>query len=130
MMSQRKSPDRGPRDRSSVDLESGSEEGVDKFTSGILTYLWVQCYKTIGPDETLSRFIRGDGGLRKPEEAARAANSSTVRLSSGISANILDFGLPQKHVLRTCRRGARPQGRLLKDRHHQQRRGAGATTAS
>src|ERR1700716_1522539 len=35
-----------------------------------------------------------------------------MRLSSGISANILDFGLPQKHVLRTCRRGARPQGRL------------------
>jgi hypothetical protein len=23
----------------------------------------------------------------------------TVRLSSGISANILDFGIPQKHVL-------------------------------
>src|ERR1700716_4255337 len=35
-----------------------------------------------------------------------------MRLSSGISANILDFGLPQKHVLRACRRGARPQGRL------------------
>jgi hypothetical protein len=31
--------------------------------------------------------------------AARAANLSTVRLSSGISANILDFRLPQKHVL-------------------------------
>ena len=29
-----------------------------------------------------------------------AANSSTVRLSSGISPNILDFRLPQKHVLK------------------------------
>jgi hypothetical protein len=31
--------------------------------------------------------------------AATAANLTTVRLSSGISANILDFGIPQKHVL-------------------------------
>jgi hypothetical protein len=31
--------------------------------------------------------------------AATAANLTTVRLSSGISANILDFGTPQKHVL-------------------------------
>ncbi len=31
--------------------------------------------------------------------AATAANWTTVRLSSGISANILDFGIPQKHVL-------------------------------
>jgi len=32
--------------------------------------------------------------------AATAANWTTVRLSSGICANILDFGIPQKHVLR------------------------------
>jgi len=32
--------------------------------------------------------------------AAMAANLLTVRLSSGISANILDFRLPQKHVLK------------------------------
>ena len=31
--------------------------------------------------------------------AATAANWTTVRLSSGISANILDFGIAQKHVL-------------------------------
>jgi len=31
--------------------------------------------------------------------AAAVANWNTVRLSSGISANILDFGIPQKHVL-------------------------------
>ena len=31
--------------------------------------------------------------------AATVANLTTVRLSSGISANILDFGIPQKHVL-------------------------------
>src|ERR1700722_2338092 len=40
--------------------------------------------------------------LRRPGQpvmAAKAANLSTVRLSSGISANILDLRLPQKHVL-------------------------------
>ena len=31
--------------------------------------------------------------------AATATNLTTVRLSSGISANILDFGIPQKHVV-------------------------------
>jgi hypothetical protein len=31
--------------------------------------------------------------------ANKAADLLTVRLSSGISANILDFGIPQKHVL-------------------------------
>ena len=31
--------------------------------------------------------------------AVLAANLTTVRLSSGISANILDFGIPQKHVV-------------------------------
>jgi hypothetical protein len=42
-------------------------------------------------------------------QAARAANSSTVRLSSGICANILDFRIPQKHVLT----GVSPQGRQV-----------------
>ena len=32
--------------------------------------------------------------------AAKAVNLVTVRLSSGISATILDFRLPQKHLLR------------------------------
>ena len=36
---------------------------------------------------------------KKPAMADGAANLTTVRLSSGISANILDFGIPQKHVL-------------------------------
>jgi hypothetical protein len=31
--------------------------------------------------------------------AGWVANWTTVRLSSGICANILDFGTPQKHVL-------------------------------
>src|SRR3954467_1182156 len=35
----------------------------------------------------------------KPAMAATAANWTTVRLSSGICTNILDFGIPQKHVL-------------------------------
>ena len=45
----------------------------------------------------MGRFARGESFKRpeKPELAAEAA----VRLSSGISANILDFGIPQKHVL-------------------------------
>jgi hypothetical protein len=49
--------------------------------------------------------------------AATAANWTTVRLSSGISANILDFGIPQKHVLRGvlametgCEAGSRSGG--------------------
>jgi hypothetical protein len=32
--------------------------------------------------------------------AVWAANWTTVRLSSGISTNILDFSIPQKHVVR------------------------------
>src|ERR1700712_5131471 len=35
----------------------------------------------------------------KPAMAVWAANWTTVRLSSGICANILDFGTSQKHVL-------------------------------
>jgi hypothetical protein len=41
-------------------------------------------------------------GFRQPEKAGDGGNGAiwtTVRLSSGISANILDFGSPQKHVL-------------------------------
>jgi hypothetical protein len=38
--------------------------------------------------------------LEKPAMAATAANWITVQLSSGISTNILDFAIPQKHVLR------------------------------
>jgi hypothetical protein len=39
------------------------------------------------------------GSREKPAMAATAANWTTVRLSSGISANILDFSIAQKHVL-------------------------------
>ncbi len=35
-----------------------------------------------------------------PEVAAKGRELLTVRLSSGISANILDFCFPQKHVLK------------------------------
>src|SRR5712675_1315894 len=45
------------------------------------------------------RSWRRFGRPEKPAMAATAANWTTVRLSSGISANILDFGIPQKHVL-------------------------------
>ena len=38
-------------------------------------------------------------GLTRPEGERRAFERVTVRLSSGISANILDFRAPQKHVL-------------------------------
>jgi hypothetical protein len=52
--------------------------------------------------------------VRQPEKASDGGNSrkcNTVRLSSGISANILDFGIPQKHVLtRHDGNGSRPQG--------------------
>lgn len=40
------------------------------------------------------------GGLICRAYDGRLANVLTVRLSSGISANILDFGAPQKHVLK------------------------------
>ncbi len=102
MMSQRKSAAPGAGDRASVDRESGPAPGFEKFTSAILTYLGFKVTKLSSADETLDRFARGDvsSGLKKPEMAARAANLLTVRLSSGISANILDFRIPQKHVLR------------------------------
>src|SRR5207253_7404371 len=86
-------------------------------------------YKTISRDETISRFDRSDvsNGLRKPQQAASAANLSTVRLSSGISANILDFRLPQKHVLQAMP-AWKPAARrvVVKARRNQQRHGAGA----
>src|ERR1700749_172209 len=37
---------------------------------------------------------------RGAKSAATAASRFTVRLSSGMSTNILDFLIPQKHVLR------------------------------
>jgi hypothetical protein len=51
--------------------------------------------------EILDRFD-GDDVSKQLEEAKRDGDSSiwsTVRLSSGISANILDFRIPQKHVV-------------------------------
>jgi hypothetical protein len=38
-------------------------------------------------------------GPKEAKVAAIAAFRSTVRMSSGMSANILDFLFPQKHVL-------------------------------
>jgi hypothetical protein len=46
------------------------------------------------------RSFRGTaGGLKSRVCDGRLANILIVRLSSGISANILDFSPPQKHVL-------------------------------
>src|ERR1700722_12266106 len=116
MISQRKSPDRGAADRPAL-FESGSAEIPEKFMSAIIyvshiDISWVQCYKTASHDEILNRFDRGDvpNGVRKPCTSGEGRELSTVRLSSGISANILDFRLPQKHVLGPCWRGNRPQG--------------------
>jgi hypothetical protein len=55
------------------------------------------------PRRNNKSFAGGDvsGGLRKPNGGGDSRELSTVRLSSGISANILDFRLPQKHVLGT-----------------------------
>src|ERR1700682_2129424 len=59
-----------------------------------------------------NRSFRPRGRSRRPEKAKAGGGGrefATVRLSSGISANILDFRLPQKHVLGTCRQGNRLQ---------------------
>src|SRR5882757_8759743 len=80
MMSQRNPPVRGEAPAPSAPFESGSPDGLEKFMSVMLTYL-------------------GFNVTKLPAMAATAANLTTVRLSSGISANILDFGIPQKHVL-------------------------------
>src|ERR1700686_4645876 len=68
--------------------------GVREIYVSHIDVSWVQCYKTISRDETLSRFVRGEisNGLREPEVAASAANLFPVRLSSGVSAN--NTGLP------------------------------------
>src|ERR1700750_2585557 len=39
--------------------------------------LWVQCYKTIDPDETLDRFVLGCVCSRRPEKAGQAAPART-----------------------------------------------------
>jgi hypothetical protein len=39
------------------------------------------------------------GQPKKASDGGNGRKWTTVRLSSGISANILDFGIPQKHVL-------------------------------
>jgi hypothetical protein len=67
----------------------------------MLTYLWFNVTKLSATTKlyVVSSWRRA----RQPEKptlAATAANWTTVRLSSGISANILDFGVPQKHVVR------------------------------
>ena len=57
----------------------------------------------------------------RPEKAKVGEDGrelSTVRLSSGISANILDFRLPQKHVLWTVpvwKPAAAPKGERPSD---------------
>ena len=74
-MSQRSSASAGTAPRPSLPLESAvvaAAVGLDKFTSAILTYLWVQCYKTASHDEILSRFDRAEvpGSQGKPKGAA------------------------------------------------------------
>jgi hypothetical protein len=55
----------------------------------------------VGCHEILDRFVRfaRNADLGRRVQGGRLANVLTIRLSSGISATILDFGLPQKHVL-------------------------------
>src|SRR5215471_8919718 len=50
-----------------------------------------------------------EAALESQRWRLRPGNWSTVRLSSGISANILDFAIPQKRVLRACGCGNPPQ---------------------
>src|ERR1700675_506214 len=63
-----------------------------------------------------NRSFRPRGRFKRPEKAKAGGGGrefATVRLSSGISANILDFRLPQKHVLRAMpawKPAAKPAG--------------------
>src|SRR3954462_397644 len=59
--------------------------------------------------------------LRSQRWRPRPANLSTVRLSSGISANILDFAIPQKHVLGACGCGNPPQDGVGRGPNQQRR---------
>jgi hypothetical protein len=58
-----------------------------------------------------SFLISGDVSkrLEKAKRDGDSMNWSTVRLSSGISANILDFRIPQKHVVGDMPTGAGPE---------------------
>jgi hypothetical protein len=60
----------------------GAGRGTRKIYVSHVDISWVQCYKTTAAYEILDRFAFGH---------APSVNLVTVRLSSGISANILDF---------------------------------------
>jgi hypothetical protein len=63
---------------------------------------WVQCYKTDSRREILDRFVGHDvpngskASSKAKRLAARSVNYTNRALSSGISANILDFVLSAK----------------------------------
>jgi hypothetical protein len=68
--------------------------------SAILTYLWVQCYKTDGLGEILDRFWRGVV-LNLAEDSRTGGESRELVYRAMVArqvANILDFRIPQKHV--------------------------------
>src|SRR5436190_20637869 len=113
MISQRKSPPRGVDDAASAPRESGPAADLWKFMSVILTYLRFNVTKlpSAAKHYVVSFATAFEVACESQRWRPRPVNWTTVRLSSGISANILDFTIPQKHVLRACGCGNRPQGR-------------------
>src|ERR1700720_802606 len=123
MMSQRKSAAPGAADRPSGALESAPGEELEKFMSAILTYLGFNVTKR----STATKYyvLLFAVTFQAAREAATAANLSTVRLSSGISAS--NTGLlhaakagPRDHVGMGAGRKAGCRGA----RRNQQRHGA------
>src|ERR1700675_4688663 len=98
MMSQRKSAAPGAADRPSGALESAPGEELEKFMSAILTYLGFNVTKR----STATKYyvVSFAVGFQAAVIEATAANLSTVRLSSGISAN--NTGL--LHAAKPCPR--------------------------
>jgi hypothetical protein len=64
-----------------------------------------QCYKKISRDETLGRYARGDVLSAEGPRCRLGCQLSIVRLSRGISGNILDFRAPQKPSSKNGRLG-------------------------
>ncbi|QQO24839.1 hypothetical protein JJB98_31680 [Bradyrhizobium diazoefficiens] len=63
---------------------------------------WAQCYKTISPHEILDRFAPGGLEAEWPERAGQATTAGSglpCDCRAAFRQNILDFCLPQKHVL-------------------------------
>src|SRR6185437_8705454 len=60
----------------------------------------LQNYLLLRNIRSFRAWVTLSNGLKMPKQAATAALRSTVRLSSGMCVNILDFLIPQKHVLK------------------------------